>query len=146
MLISPLKRRRAVFRKSILDNFEKQQWLSGKVIYKKVPPIVRIPEKNPVDELKNVCFTKENCWHYEREYRIAVINGEKDPIYLPIRKTDIFGVILGINANQKFRRSVAKICKDNVYKLFEILNYRKGYSLPAVEINNPDERLMVAKF
>jgi hypothetical protein len=135
-----------VYRHSLLSNFEGRQWLAGRVLYRKVPPIIKIPEKNAVEEMKKVCFTKEKCWEYEKEYRIALVEGSAGPIYVPIQKLDILGVILGINASEPFRKMTAKICKENNYKLFEIRNYSKGYALPATEIRNPDERLMVAKF
>lgn len=136
-----------IYKKSFLAPFEgRYEWLAGPVKYSNRPKVVRVAVDSDLDSIKKICFHKEKCWQYENEYRIVIIEGSVGPVFVEISRSDILGVILGINASEEFRSKIAQICKDMNLKLFEIFNYHSTYRLPAVEIVNPDERLMINKF
>jgi|GEM_PF-6815132 Protein of unknown function (DUF2971). len=117
--------------------------MQGLINYQNNPPRIKEYEDTKREINKKIFFTKQKEWEYENEYRFITQNTSKDCVYLPIENDDIFGVIFGVNTNEKIVRSILTICNRYNYKKFQVHTYGSSYILKTVELDN--DPLMITK-
>lgn len=120
------------------------QLMFGHVQYVEEPPSI-FEQRDPASKIKaDIFFTKQKEWAYESEFRFIQQSTSNVSTLYAIPSSCIFGVILGINMNQKLRQKINRICTNMGYKCFEVHNYSQSYKLMTVEVLN-EERLLITR-